>query len=130
MGGMPLVPTTKMADTHKYSVSGNHWLGEPCDLLKTTSAFEFRPAFFGADSKTRIFYKYVVFKHSISSFPNFYRSANTPSPVWRLLFTNRRQRPQNGKASQTFIYSKYFDDETFSSLGNTDCFKPQEEMNI
>ena len=25
-----------------------------------------RPAFFGADSKTRIFYKYIVFKHSFS----------------------------------------------------------------
>ena len=63
---MPLVPTTKMADAHKYSVSGNHWPGEPRDMLKTTTAFEFRPAFFGADSKTRIFYKYVVFKHSLS----------------------------------------------------------------
>ena len=60
---MPLVPTTKMADAHKYSVSGNHWPGEPRDLRKTTSAFKFRPAFFGADSKTRIFYKYAVFKH-------------------------------------------------------------------
>ena len=63
---MPVVPTTKMADAHKYSVSGNHWPGELCDLLKTTSTFEFGPAFFGADSKRRIFYKYVVFKHSIS----------------------------------------------------------------
>ena len=63
---MPLVTTTKMADAHKYSVSGNYWPGEPRDLLKTTFAFEFRPVFFGADSKTRIFYKYVVFKQSIS----------------------------------------------------------------
>ena len=63
---MPLVPTTKMADARKYSISGNHWPGEPRDLLKTTSAFEFRSAFFGADSKTRIFYKYIVFKHAIS----------------------------------------------------------------
>ena len=63
---MPLVPTTKMADAHKYSVLGNHWPGEPRDLRKTTSAFKFRPAFFGAGSKTRIFYKYVIFKHSFS----------------------------------------------------------------
>ena len=27
---------------------------------------KFRPASFGADSKTRIFYKYVIFKHSFS----------------------------------------------------------------
>ena len=26
---MPLVPETKMADTRKHSVSGNHWPGEP-----------------------------------------------------------------------------------------------------
>ena len=63
---MPRVPTTKMVDASKYSVSGNHWPGELRDLRKTTSAFEFRPAFFGADSKTRIFYEYVVFKLSIS----------------------------------------------------------------
>ena len=66
LGGMPLVPTTKMAEAHKYSISGNHWPGEPRDLLKTTSPFEFRPAFFGTDSKTRIFYKHVIFKHCIS----------------------------------------------------------------
>ena len=42
---MPLVPTTKMADARNYSVSGNHWPGEPRDLLKTTFTFEFRPAF-------------------------------------------------------------------------------------
>ena len=35
--------------THTYSVSGNHWPGEPRDLLKTTSARKFRPAF-GATS--------------------------------------------------------------------------------
>ena len=49
--------------THTYSVSGNHWPGEPRDLRKTTSARKFRPAF-GATSKKRIFYKYAVFKHS------------------------------------------------------------------
>ena len=52
--------------THTYSVSGNHWPGEPRDLLKTTSAHKFCLAFFGADSKTCIFYKYVIFKHSFS----------------------------------------------------------------
>ena len=48
--------------TLTYSVLGNHWPGEPRDLLKTTSAYKFRPAF-GASSKMCIFYKYVVFKH-------------------------------------------------------------------
>ena len=55
--------------THTYSVLGNHWPGEPRDLRKTTSARKFRPAF-GATSKTRIFYKYVVFKHSFSFYTN------------------------------------------------------------
>ena len=67
--------------THTYSVSGNHWPGEPRDLRKTTSARKFRPAF-GAISKTRIFYKYVVFKHSFSfsQFPLQRRHAL--SSVW------------------------------------------------
>ena len=34
------------------------------------------------------------------------------------------------KPRKPFFYSKYFAYETFSSLGNTNCFKPQEEMNI
>ena len=51
--------------THTYSVLGNHWPGEPRDLRKTTPAHKFRLAF-GAISKIRIFYKYVVFKHSFS----------------------------------------------------------------
>ena len=55
--------------TLTYSVLGNHWPGEPRDLRKTTSARKFRPAF-GATSKTRIFYKYVVFKHSSSFYTN------------------------------------------------------------
>ena len=60
--------------TLTYSVSGNHWPGEPRDLLKTTSARKFRPAL-GATSKTRIFHKYVVFKHSFSLFPYFFAAA-------------------------------------------------------
>ena len=60
--------------TLTYSVSGNHWPGEPRDQLKTTSARKFRPAF-GATSKTRIFYKYVVFKHSLSLLHNFFAAA-------------------------------------------------------
>ena len=58
---------------HTYSVSGTHWPGEPRDMLKTTSAHKFRPAF-GVTSKTCIFYKYVVFKHSFS-FYNFFAAA-------------------------------------------------------
>ena len=84
-----------MADARKYSVSGIHCPGEPRDLFKTTSLFEFRPAFLGADSKTRIFYKYVVFKQSISFSQFQLQSWHTLSSV-NLLFTNRRQSPQNG----------------------------------
>ena len=58
---------------HTYSVSGNHWPGEASDLRKTTSARKFHPTF-GATSKTRIFYKYVVFKHSSSFFTQILRS--------------------------------------------------------
>ena len=72
--------------THTYSVSGNHWPGEPCDLRKTTSTRKFRPAF-GATSKMRIFYKYIIFKHSSPLFTRFLRSGNTLPPVW----LNRRQ---------------------------------------
>ena len=50
---MPLVPTTKMAD-------------ETIGQKNHVTCVNLRPAFFGADSKTRIFYKYVVFKHSFS----------------------------------------------------------------
>ena len=64
--------------THTYSVSGNHWPGEPRDLRKATSARKFRPAF-GATSKTRIFYKYVVFKHSFSFYPISSKRQHTPS---------------------------------------------------
>ena len=66
--------------THTYSVSGNHWPGEPRNLRKTPSARKFRPAF-GATSKTRIFYKYVVFKHSSSFYTIFSQRQHTPSSV-------------------------------------------------
>ena len=68
--------------THTYSVSGNHWPGEPRDLRKTTSARKFRPAF-GATYKTRIFYEHVVFKHSFSFLHKFF-AADTRflSSVW------------------------------------------------
>ena len=66
--------------THTYSVSGNHWPEEPRDLRKTTSAPKFRPAF-GATSKTRIFYKYVAFKHSFSFYTISSRRQHTPSSL-------------------------------------------------
>ena len=78
--------------THTYSVSGNHWPGEPRDLRKTMSAHKFRPAF-GATSKTYIFYKYVVFKHS-SSFLHKFFAADTHSlfSVTFFLFLNRSEK--------------------------------------
>ena len=84
---MPLVPTTKMADARKYSVSGNHWPGEPHDLLKTTSPFEFRPAFFffgggGEPIPRHVFSINTSSSNTQSLFPIFYCSANTHSPVW------------------------------------------------
>ena len=66
--------------TLTYSVSGNHWPGEPRDLRKTSSARKFSSAF-GATSKTRIFYKYVVFKHSFSFYTISSQQQHTPSSV-------------------------------------------------
>ena len=41
---MQLVPETKMADARKYSVSGNHWPGEPRDhCLKLRPHLNFVP---------------------------------------------------------------------------------------
>ena len=46
MDVMPLVPETKMADTCKYSISGNHWPGEPCgQCLKLRPHLNFVPRF-------------------------------------------------------------------------------------
>ena len=46
MGVMPLAPKTKMADTHKQSVSGNYWPGEPHgQCLKLHPHLNFLPCF-------------------------------------------------------------------------------------
>ena len=79
--------------TLTYSVSGNHWPGEPRDLLKTTFARKFRPAF-GATSKTRIFYKYVVFKHSFSFYTIFSQRQHTPSSVTQQTNSNNMDGPR------------------------------------
>ena len=76
--------------THTYSVSGNHWPGESCDLRKTTSARKFRPVF-GATSKTRIFYKYVVFKHSSSLFTQILCSGYTLSLQFDILLIHQQE---------------------------------------
>ena len=59
---------------------------------------KFRPEFFGADSKTRIFYKYVVFKHSFSFFTSSI-AALTRSlfSVTLFLFTNRVKKQKKKK---------------------------------
>ena len=46
MGGMPLVPETKMTEARKYSVAGNHRPGEPHDqCLKLRPHLNFVPRF-------------------------------------------------------------------------------------
>ena len=77
--------------THTYSVLENLWPGEPRDLCKTTSARKFRPAF-GAISKTRIFYKYVVFKHSFSFSQVLLQRWHALFSVTLFLFTNRKEK--------------------------------------
>ena len=64
--------------TLTYSVTGNHWPGGPRDTLKLRPRVNSRPAF-GAYYKTRIFYKYVVFKHPCSLLHKFFAAA-THSP--------------------------------------------------
>ena len=67
MGGMPLVPETKMADARKYSVSGNHLTGEPHDQsLKLRSHLNFVLRFWSRFQDKYFFNKYFVFKHSFS----------------------------------------------------------------
>ena len=73
--------------THTYSVSGNHWPGELRDLRKTTSVHKFRPAF-RVTSKTRIFYKYVVFKHSFSFYTNSSQRIHALSTVWHSSYSS------------------------------------------
>ena len=60
--------------TLTYSVSGNHWPGGPRDMLKLRPCVNSSPTF-GATYKTRIFYKYVVFKYPCSLSPNFFAAA-------------------------------------------------------
>ena len=78
---MPLVPTTKMADARKYSVSVNHWPGETRDLLKTTSRLNFVPRFLEPIPR-HVFFINTSSSNTLSLFPNFCCSANTLSPVW------------------------------------------------
>ena len=73
--------------TLTYSVSGNHWPAEPRDLRKTTSVRKFRTAF-GATSNTRIFYKYVVFKHSCSFYTNSSQRIHALSSVWHSSYSS------------------------------------------
>ena len=80
MGGMLLVPETKMADACKYSVLGNHWPGEPRDhCLKLRPHSNFVPRFLQPTPRH-------VFPINTSSsntllFHNFTYRANTLSPV-------------------------------------------------
>ena len=79
---MPLVPTTKMADARKYSVSGNHWPGEPRDqCLKSRPHLNFVPRFLEPIPR-HVFSINTSSSNILPRFPNFYCSANIPSPVW------------------------------------------------
>ena len=129
MGGMPLVPITKMVNARKYSVSGNHWPGEPRDLLNTTSALEFRPALFGAESKTRVFYKYVVFKHSIS-FSQFLLQLNTLSPVLLSYSPTDVKSHKMDKPRKHSFLQNTLNMRLFPASETPTVSKPQEEMNI
>ena len=82
MGGMPLVPITKMEDTRKYSVSGNHWPGEPRDqCLKLHPHLNFVLRFLEPIPR-HVFSINTSSSNTLSLFHNFNCSANTLSPVW------------------------------------------------
>ena len=74
MGGMPFVPTTKMEDAHIFSLGETIGQENHVICVKLRPRVNFRPAS-GATSKTSIFYKYVVFKHSSSLLPSFFAAA-------------------------------------------------------
>ena len=81
MGGMPLVPETKMADAHKQSVSGNHWPGEPRDqCLKLRPPLNFAPRFLEL-SPRHVFSINTSSSKTLPLFHNFTCRANTLSPV-------------------------------------------------
>ena len=81
MGGMPLVPEIKMADASKYSLSGNHWPGEPRDqCLKLRHHLNFVPRFLEPTPRHVISIN-TSSSNTLSLFHNFTCRANTLSPV-------------------------------------------------
>ena len=79
---MPLVPETKIADARKQSVLGTHWAWRTTWLVpKTTSSFEFRPAFLEPTS-LHVFSIITASSNTLSLFHIFTCRANTLSPVW------------------------------------------------
>ena len=72
MGGMPLVPETKMADASKYSVSRNHWPGEPRDqCLKLRPHLNFVPRFLEPTPR-HVFSLNTLFSNTLSLFSHFH----------------------------------------------------------
>ena len=119
MGGMPLFPETKMADARKYSVSGNHWPGEPRDqCLKVRPHLNFAPR---SVFWSRIFYKYFVFKHTLSSLTSRH---NTITLSYSLIAVKRH------KMYKPLFSTLYLVGETFYCLKNSNCVEPQKETNI
>ena len=94
---MPLVPT-KMADAH---ILSRETIGQEDHVtcLKLRPCVNSSPVF-GASYKTRIFYRYVVFKHPCSLLPNFFAAA-----------THSLQRESTGEKSNNMDgplrHSKY-----------------------
>ena len=82
MSGIPFVPTTKMADAHKYSVLGNHCQENHVICLKLRPRLNFVPRFLESIPR-HVFSINTSSSNTPSLFPNFYCSANTfLSAVW------------------------------------------------
>ena len=71
LGGMPLFPQQRW--WMHTNIQSRETIGQENHVtcLKLRLHLNFAPCFFGANSKTQIFYNYVIFKHSIcfSQFP-------------------------------------------------------------
>ena len=97
---MPLVPTIKMADTSKYSVSGNRWPGEPCvHCLKLRLHLNFVPRFLEPIPR-HVFSMNTSSSNTLSFFHIFTCRANTLTPLWLSYSSTDVKRHKMDRPSQ------------------------------
>ena len=99
---MPLVLTTKIGGrTH---IQSRETIGQENHVTCVKLCpHKFRLAFFGANSKTRIFYQYVVFKHSSSSTQFPLQRQHTPSSVTLFHQQTSKSNNMDGPRKHSFL---------------------------